>query len=81
MRLYETHRVERSVLAQVVLSRSDSSEAADSLLELGRLADTAGFEVAGQITQNRDKPDGGTRSAKARSIDLKALVAGPAPTP
>lgn len=75
MRLYETHRVERSVLAQVVLSRSDSSEAADSLLELGRLADTAGFEVAGQITQNRDKPDGGTLFGEGKVEDLKALVA------
>ena len=74
MRLHDTHHVERAVLAQVVHSRADPSEAADSLLELGRLADTAGLEVAGQITQNRDKPDGGTMFGEGKVEDLKALV-------
>jgi len=75
MRLHETQHVERAILAQVVHSRMDPPEAADSLLELGRLADTAGLEVAGQITQNRDKPDGGTLFGKGKVEDLKALVA------
>ncbi len=75
MRLHDTHHVERVILAQVVLSRTDPAEAADSLLELGRLADTAGLEVAGQLTQNRDKPDGGTLFGSGKVEDLKALVA------
>jgi len=75
MRLHETQHAERAVLAQVVHSRMDPPEAADSLLELGRLADTAGLVVAGQITQNRERPDGGTLFGKGKVEDLKALVA------
>ena len=75
MRLHDTLHVERAVLAQVVHSRMDAAEAADSLLELGRLADTAGLEVAGQLTQNREKPDGGTFFGAGKVEDLKALVA------
>ncbi|HNX35175.1 MAG TPA: GTPase HflX [Kiritimatiellia bacterium] len=75
MKLLATQRVERAVLAQVVHSRMDPAEAADSLLELGRLADTAGFEVAGQLTQNREKPDGGTFFGSGKVEDLKSLIA------
>jgi GTP-binding protein HflX len=75
MRLHETRHVERAVLAQMVHSRMDPAEAADSLLELARLADTAGLELAGQLTQNREKPDGGTLFGKGKVEDLKALVA------
>ena len=46
---------ERALLVQVILDRK-LEEAADSLLELARLADTAGAKVAGQITQRRDRP-------------------------
>jgi len=74
MRLHDTQHIERAILAQVVHSRMDPPEAADSLLELGRLADTAGLEVAGQITQNREKPDGGTLFGKGKVEDLKSLV-------
>jgi len=62
------------VLAQVVLSQRDAAEAADSLQELGRLADTAGLIVRGQITQQREKPDGGTCFGKGKVEHLKALV-------
>jgi GTP-binding protein HflX len=75
MKLHDTLHVERAVLAQVVHSRMDPAEAADSLLELGRLADTAGLEVAGQLTQNRERPDGGTFFGAGKVEDLKALVA------
>ena len=75
MKLHDTTRVERAVLAQVVHSKMDVLEAADSLLELVRLADTAGLEVAGQLTQNREKPDGGTFFGAGKVEDLKALVA------
>ena len=76
MRFHDTRQVERAVLVQVVHDRMDSAEAADSLLELGRLAETAGFEVAGRITQNREKPDGGTLIGSGKVEELKALVAG-----
>ncbi|NLG01825.1 MAG: GTPase HflX, partial [Lentisphaerae bacterium] len=75
MKLHDTARVERAVLVQVVHARMDALEAADSLLELGRLADTAGLEVAGQLTQHRDKPDGGTLIGSGKVEDLKTLVA------
>jgi GTP-binding protein HflX len=74
MKLYDTHSVERAVLAQVVHAKSDAAEAADSLLELQRLADTAGLEVVGQLTQNRLKPDGGTMFGSGKVEDLKSLV-------
>ncbi|MCL2103513.1 MAG: GTPase HflX [Kiritimatiellaeota bacterium] len=74
MKLYDTQQVERAVLAQLVTARHDPSESADSLLELGRLADTAGFEIAGQITQNREKPDGGTMFGSGKVVDLNGLV-------
>jgi len=75
MQMHETQQVERSVLAQVIHSRMDPAEAADSLLELARLADTAGLHVAAQLTQNRDKPDGGTLFGEGKVEDLKSLVA------
>ena len=74
MKLHDTHSVERAVLAQVVHAKSDAAEAADSLLELQRLADTAGLEVVGQLTQNRLKPDGGTMFGSGKVEDLKSLV-------
>jgi len=75
MKLHDTQRVERAILAQVILSKTDDLEAADSLLELGRLADTAGLDVAGQLTQNREKPDGGTFFGSGKVEDLKSLIA------
>jgi len=74
MKLHETQHIERAVLAQLVTARHDPAESADSLLELGRLADTAGFEIAGQITQNRAKPDGGTMFGSGKVTDLKGLA-------
>ncbi|MDD4623448.1 MAG: GTPase HflX [Kiritimatiellae bacterium] len=74
MKLHDTHSVERAVLAQVVQAKSDVAEAADSLLELQRLTDTAGLEIVGQLTQNRLKPDGGTMFGSGKVADLKSLV-------
>ncbi|MDI6774155.1 MAG: GTPase HflX [Verrucomicrobiota bacterium] len=51
-------RSERALLVQVVYGKRDKGEAADSLLELERLADTAGAVVVGGITQRRDRPTG-----------------------
>ena len=72
--LHETEKKERAVLAEVVLTRDDPAEAADSLEELRRLADTAGMEVVGQLTQSRLRPDGGLMFGKGKVEDLAALV-------
>ena len=47
---------EKALLVQAVLGRTPNDIAEDSLLELARLADTAGAEVVGSITQHRDRP-------------------------
>lgn len=47
---------ERAILVQVITPRQDPLEAEDSLQELARLADTAGAEVVGSITQRRQRP-------------------------
>ena len=73
--LHETKYVERAILIQVVHARMDPAEAADSLLELARLADTAGLEIAAQLTQHREKPDGGTLLGSGKVEDLKTLIA------
>jgi len=72
--MYNTATHEQAVLAQLVHSRMDPFEAADSLLELSRLADTAGMQICDQITQNRPTPDGGTLFGKGKVEDLKNLL-------
>lgn len=47
---------ERALLVQVIIGRQDRDQAAESLSELERLADTAGAQVVGSITQRRDRP-------------------------
>jgi len=49
-------RGERAILVQVVDNRRPPGEAEDSLHELARLTDTVGAEVAGTITQRRNRP-------------------------
>ncbi len=58
VKTYEPARekVERALLLQVIPSSQSTAAAADSLAELARLADTAGVEVAGEITQRRQQP-------------------------
>ncbi|MCE9616625.1 MAG: GTPase HflX [Lentisphaerae bacterium] len=55
-RLKSSVAAEQALLVQVILGRRSLDEAADSLAELERLADTAGAEVVGRITQRRPKP-------------------------
>jgi GTP-binding protein HflX len=76
MKFHATQRVERALLVQVVHSRTDPAEADDSLLELGRLADTAGLEVVGQLTQSREKPEGGWMIGSGKVEELKRLIVG-----
>jgi GTP-binding protein HflX len=52
----ETNPKERALLVQLVHGRMDRDEAADSLLELEQLADTAGALVVGTVTQHKDRP-------------------------
>ncbi len=49
-------QIERAVLVQVIPVGQSPEEAADSLAELERLADTAGVIVAGHVTQRRKHP-------------------------
>lgn len=65
-------RKERTILAQVILERRPAAEANDSLEELARLADTAGANVLGQITQRRDKPTPGFLMGTGKLQELKA---------
>ncbi len=74
MKLHETAIVERAILAQLIESRRDPDEAADSLAELARLADTAGIAAAGQVTQRRQHPDGGTLFGAGKVADLREAL-------
>ncbi len=47
---------ERAILLQVITPHQTVAQAADSLAELARLADTAGVAVVGEITQRRQRP-------------------------
>lgn len=47
---------EKALLVQTAIGRQTREEAEDSLTELERLADTAGLQVVGAITQRRDRP-------------------------
>ncbi len=72
MTLHATHEPERALLVQLIAGRRDLAEAADSLEELARLADTAGIEVVGRVTQRRPTPDGGTLLGRGKVEDLRA---------
>ena len=47
---------------------------ADSLTELGLLADTAGLEVVGELTQKLDRPNVETYIGPGKVEELKALA-------
>jgi GTP-binding protein HflX len=47
---------------------------ADSLAELARLADTAGLEVVGELTQKLDRPDPATFIGSGKVAELQALA-------
>ena len=74
MKLHKTATVERAVLGQVIDARRDPNEAADSLAELARLADTAGLMVAGQVTQRRQRPEGGTLFGAGKVVDMREAL-------
>src|SRR6476646_8891880 len=72
---YRQLRLERVVLVGVWTSGT-LIEAENSLVELARLAETAGSQVLDGIIQRRDKPDPATYigSGKAKVVDRTALI-------
>lgn len=57
MQTYSIRPRERALLIQLISGHQSREEAADSLAELERLANTAGAIVLGSITQRRNHPD------------------------
>ena len=68
---YEPNVKERALLVQVILGKRSKDEAEDSLLELERLADTAGAIVVGRITQCRGKPTPGFFVGEGKLADIQ----------
>lgn len=66
-----TAPAERALLVQVIHGRWDKAEAADSLQELERLADTAGAVVVGSITQRRERPTAGFLIGEGKLADIQ----------
>ena len=66
-----TSEPERALLVQVIHGRGSKDEAADSLVELERLADTAGAHVVGSITQRRDRPTPGLLVGEGKLGDIQ----------
>ena len=62
---------ERTLLVQVLHGRQRREEAADSILELERLAVTAGAAVAGTITQQRNKPTASLFIGEGKLADIQ----------
>jgi GTP-binding protein HflX len=65
---------ERALLAQAVIGRRDTEEAADSLAELARLAETAGAVVVGQVTQRRPQASAATLIGSGKLEELQAAI-------
>jgi len=70
------HIVEKSIQERAVIfvtARSHSGQVEGLLEELVALADTAGVEVVGRITQIREKPDTATYFGRGKVEELKNL--------
>jgi len=70
-RTVETETPEKALLVQAILGRQDRATAEDSLLELERLADTAGAMVVGTITQRRAKPNSSFFVGEGKLADIQ----------
>jgi GTP-binding protein HflX len=67
--------VERALLIGAPIKRSTSRyETAEHLEELARLADTAGAQVVGQLTQQLDRPNPATYLGSGKIEELKQLI-------
>jgi GTP-binding protein HflX len=70
-----TAPVERALLVGAPLKRSaDRHRVEEHLGELGRLADTAGAVVVGELTQRLDRPDPATYLGKGKIEELRARI-------
>jgi GTP-binding protein HflX len=70
-----TAPVERAVLVGAPLKRSvDRHRVEEHLSELGRLADTAGAEVVGELVQRLDRPDPATYLGKGKIDELRTTI-------
>jgi len=70
-----TGKKEKAFLVSVTLRNSDQLfSVEDSLLELERLAQTAGLEIVGQLSQQINKPNPMTFMGSGKVDELKALV-------
>jgi len=70
-----TAPIERAVLVGAPLKRSpDRHRLEEHLEELGRLADTAGALVVGELTQRLDRPDPATYLGKGKIEELKQTI-------
>lgn len=67
-------RAERAILAAVCLPRQRRREIAESLDELGRLADSAGAVVVGRVIQERLAPSPGLHFGKGKVLEIQALA-------
>lgn len=61
---------EKCILVGMPSRISSKSEVDESLIELALLADTAGADVVGRITQDRDRPDPATFIGKGKVEEL-----------
>ncbi len=67
--------MERALLVGAPLKRAGARKSLEEhLKELERLADTAGAEVVGVLTQQLDRPHPGTYLGKGKIDELKAMV-------
>jgi GTP-binding protein HflX len=73
MKRAESVASERAVLVGVLLADQDHPSA--PLEELGGLAEAAGAQVVGQLTQRRPSPDAATYLGKGKVEELKRLAA------
>src|SRR6059058_5900112 len=71
---YRQLRLERVVLAGVWTSGT-LTEAENSLVELARLAETAGSQVLDGLIQRRDRPDPATYIGSGKAKELRDIVA------
>ena len=71
---------ERALLAALKLPKQRRFEVEESLDELGRLAESAGAEVVGRMTQERSAPTPKLYFGKGKVDELKASSSGSAPT-
>ncbi len=71
-----SERKERALLVGIHCKRDPRWEAEDSLVELARLAESAGALVAGTILQERDAPDSRYLIGKGKAQEIKAQWSG-----